>query len=62
MDAFYQYFALGDMYGAQSLKKCALNKIVRNRKSVVGTEEWIECAKNRPQIIVEIAEAMAGAD
>ena len=50
------------MYGAQSLKKRALNKIVRNRKSVVGTEEWIDCAKNRPQIIVEIAEAMAGAD
>ena len=47
------------MYGAQSLKKCALNKIVRNRKSVIGTEEWKECAKKRPHLMADIAVAMA---
>ena len=45
------------MYGANELKKRSLDTIVRNRKSVVGTEEWKECAKNRPHLMVDIAEA-----
>jgi len=52
-----QYFALGEMYGANALKKRSLDTIVRNRKSIVGTEEWKECAKNRPHLMVDIAEA-----
>ena len=48
------------MYGAQSLKKSALDKIVKNRKTIVGTEEWKECAKNMPNLMADIAEeAMA---
>ena len=41
------------------MKKGALDTIVRNRKSVVGTEEWKDCAKNRPHLMADIAEAMA---
>ena len=41
------------------MKKGALDTIVRNRKSVVGTEEWKECAKNRPHLMADIAEAMS---
>ena len=50
------------MYEAQLLKKRALNMIVRKRKKVMGMEEWKDCAKKRPHLIVEIAEAMAGGD
>lgn len=54
-----QYFALGEMYGANELKKRALETIVKIRKSIVGTEEWKECAKNRPHLMADIAVAMA---
>ena len=47
------------MYGANELKKRALDMIVTNRKSVVGTEEWKDCAKNRPHLMADIAEAMS---
>ena len=48
------------MYGAKSLKKRALDMIVKNRKSIVGSEEWKECAKNMPHLMADIAEeAMA---
>ena len=50
------------MYEAQLLKKRALNMIVRKKKDIVGTEEWKDCAKKRPRLIVEIAEAMAGGE
>ena len=47
------------MYRAQSLKKRALDMIVKNRKTIVGTEHWKECAKKSPHLMVDIAEAMA---
>ena len=48
------------MYRAQSLKKRALDMIVKNRKNIVGSEEWEECAKKRPHLMADIAEeAMA---
>ena len=47
------------MYRAQSLKKRALDMIVKNRKSIVGTEQWKECGKKMPHLMADIAEAMA---
>jgi len=54
-----QYLALGDMCGAQSLKKRALDMIVKNRKTIMETEEWKECAKRSSLLMVDIAEALA---
>ena len=47
------------MHEAGTLKRRALDTIVRNRKSVMGTEEWKDYAKKRPHLFVEIAEALA---
>ena len=58
-DNCLQYLALGDMYGTQMLKKRALEMIVKKRKTIVKRKQWKECAKNRPHLMADIAEALA---
>ena len=50
---------LGDMSGAQELKNAAMNIVIKNMNKLMKTEEWRECKKKNPQIIMEVAEAMA---
>ena len=50
---------LGDMYGAEGLKKHALDLVVSNVKTILGSDEWKECAKKRPNLFVDISEALA---
>ena len=47
------------MHGAELLKSLALQMIVKNRRTIVGTEQWRECAKKMPHLMVDIAEALA---
>ena len=51
--------SLGDMHSAKDLKKKALEMIVTNAKKITGTEEWKDCAENRPHLLRMVAEAMA---
>ena len=48
-----------DMYGAQNLKTKALALVVSNMKTIKGSDEWKECVKKRPHLIVDISEALA---
>merc|ERR1711934_622955 len=48
-----------DMYGAQNLKTKAMELVVRNMKTINGSEEWKECAKKRPHLFVDISDALA---
>jgi len=48
-----------DMYGAQDLKTRAMVLVVRNMKTINGSEEWKECAKKRPHLFVDISDALA---
>merc|ERR1712110_1012521 len=48
-----------DMYGAQELKKRALDLVVGNMKTIRGSDEWKESAKKRPHLCVEISEALS---
>ena len=41
-----------DMYGAQNLKTKALALVVSNMKTIKGSDEWKECVKKRPHLIV----------
>ena len=43
-----------DMYGAQNLKTKALALVVSNMKTIKGSDEWKECVKKRPHLIVEV--------
>ena len=47
-----------DMYGAQELKKRALDLVVGNMKTIRGSDEWKEAMK-KPHLCVEISEALA---
>ena len=59
IDNALQLLSLGDMHTAHDLKKNALDLIVNNAKEITGTEEWKDCAKNRPHLLIVVAEAMA---
>ena len=48
-----------DMFGAQDLKTRAMKLVVRNMKTLLGSDEWKECAKKRPHLFVDISEALA---
>ena len=48
-----------DMYGAQDLKTRAMELVVGNMKTILGSGEWKECAKKRPHLYVDISEALA---
>ena len=54
-----QFLVLGDMYGAQELKNAAMDIVINNMNRLMKTEEWRECKKKNPQIIMEVAEAIA---
>ena len=47
------------MYGAQNLKTRAMELVVSNMKTLLGSDEWKECAKKRPHLYVDISEALA---
>ena len=47
------------MYGAEKLKEPAMDIVVNNMNGLILTEEWRECTKKSPHIVVEVAEAMA---
>ena len=53
-----QILEFADMYGAQELKKRALDLVVANMKSIRGSDDWKECARKRPNLCVEISEAL----
>ena len=59
LDNALQLLSLGDRHSAQDLKKNALDMIVTNAKKIIGTEEWKDCAENRPHLLIVVAEAMA---
>ena len=59
VDNALQLFALADMHSADDLKKNALNMIVTNAKKITGTQEWRDCARDRPHLLIVVAEAMA---
>ena len=61
LDNALQLYSLGDMHSAQHLKKNALNMIVTNARRIIGTQEWKDCAENRPHVLIVIAEAIASA-
>ena len=48
-----------DMYGAKNLKTRAMELVVTNMKTILGSGEWKECAKKRPHLYVDISEALA---
>ena len=48
-----------DMFGAQDLKTRAMELVVSNMKTLLGSDEWKECAKKRPHLFVDISEALA---
>ena len=54
-----ELLTLGDMYGAEGLKKHSLDLVVSNVKTILGSDEWKECAKKRPNLFVDISEALA---
>ena len=56
-----QFLVLGDMYRAQELKNAAMDIVINNMNRLMKTEEWreCECKKKNPQIIMEVAEAIA---
>ena len=54
-----QILAYADMYGAEELKKQALDLVIGNMKTLRGSDEWKDCAKNRPHLYVDILEALA---
>jgi len=54
-----ELLTLGDMYGAEGLKKHALDLVVSNMKTILGSDEWKECAKKRPNLFVDISAALA---
>jgi len=54
-----KFLVLGDMYGAEKLKEPAMDIVVNNMNGLIVTEEWRECTKKSPHIVVEVAEAMA---
>ena len=45
------------MYGAQELKNAAMDIMINNMSEIIKTEEWRECKRERPHIIMEVAEA-----
>ena len=47
------------MHTAQKLKEEAMTIVVKNMSALIETEEWKECKKRSPHIIMEVAEAMA---
>ena len=59
IDNALQLLTLGDMHSAEHLKKKALDMIVTNAKKIIGSEEWKDCAKNRPHLLIKVAEAMS---
>ena len=58
-DNSLQILEYADMYGAQELKKRALDLVVGNMKTIRGSEEWKECSKKMPHLYVDISEALA---
>ena len=46
------------MYTAQELKNEAMDIVVNNMSEIIVTEEWKECKKKSPHIIMEVAEAL----
>lgn len=54
-----KFLVLGDMHTAQKLKQEAMTIVVKNMTALIETEEWKECKKRSPTIIVEVAEAIA---
>ena len=48
-----------DTYDAQVLKTRAMELVVRNMKTIKGSDEWKECAKKRPHLFVDISEVLA---
>jgi len=54
-----KFLVLGDMYGAQEMKNAAMEIVINNVNKLMKTEEWRECKKKSPLIIMEVAEAMA---
>ena len=54
-----QILEYADIYGAQELKKRALDLVVANMKSIRGSDDWKESARKRPHLCVEISEALA---
>ena len=47
------------MYGAEALKEPAMDIVANNMSELILTEEWKECKKKSPHILVEVAEAIA---
>ena len=59
IDNALRLLSLADMHSANDLKKNALDMIVTNAKKITGTEEWRDCARDRPHLLIVVAEALA---
>ena len=42
------------MHQASELKEAAMKVVIKNVKSLIGSEEWKECAKNRTHLFVDL--------
>ena len=51
------YLVLGDMYKEQNLKARALDILVKNIKTIMKTEEWVEMEKRNPLLGLEVMKA-----
>ncbi len=58
-DNSLQILEYADTYGAQELKKQALEIIVGNMKTILRSDDWKKCTKKRPRLCAVISEALA---
>ena len=42
------------MHQAAELKEAAMKVVIKNVNSLIGSEEWKECAKNRTHLFVDL--------
>lgn len=62
IDNALRLLSLADMHSANDLKRNALDMVVTNAKKITGTKEWKDCARDRPHILIVVAEAMAASN
>ena len=61
MDNCLRLLAIADMYQAERLKTLGMELVVKNMDSIVtnNSEDWKQCVKTNPDLVVKITEELA---
>ena len=61
VDNCLKLLAIADMYKAERLKTIGMELVVKNMETIVvnNSEDWKQCAKTNPDLVVKITEELA---